>query len=278
MERLIRHGQTEANAAGLLLGRADPPLTDLGRRQAEASARVAGEVTRLVSSPLQRARETAEAFGRTVIFSTVFVYDQFNIPIWYTATLNPAGNFVWTGDVYVTNGPWFGTVPFNPGLVGLRKVGTMTWVATQVRAGTVSYTVDGVPVTKNLVRQTLQYDDYNGVYIGAVHETSTGCFNSTLNGTSEFPATISISQVGKAVTMAAAFPKGLTCTVTGTFFQDGQMAAIAANFSCTSGEVGTFSMSEMQINTSGMTGRFTANSSNFGCQDAGWMGGIRSRP
>jgi broad specificity phosphatase PhoE len=63
---LIRHGQTAANAAGLLLGRADPPLTDLGRRQAAASARVAGEVTRLVSSPLQRARETAEAFGTRV--------------------------------------------------------------------------------------------------------------------------------------------------------------------------------------------------------------------
>jgi len=50
---LIRHGQTAANAAGLLLGRADPPLTDLGRRQAAASARVVGEVTHLVSSPLQ---------------------------------------------------------------------------------------------------------------------------------------------------------------------------------------------------------------------------------
>jgi broad specificity phosphatase PhoE len=63
---LIRHGQTAANAAGLLLGRADPPLTDLGRRQAAASARMIGEVTRLVSSPLQRARETAEAFGTRV--------------------------------------------------------------------------------------------------------------------------------------------------------------------------------------------------------------------
>jgi broad specificity phosphatase PhoE len=64
---LIRHGQTAANAAGLLLGRADPPLTDLGRRQAAASAGVVGEVTRLVTSPLQRARETAAAFGEQVL-------------------------------------------------------------------------------------------------------------------------------------------------------------------------------------------------------------------
>jgi broad specificity phosphatase PhoE len=63
---LIRHGQTAANAAGLLLGRADPPLTDLGRRQAAASARMVGEVTRVVTSPLRRARETAAAFGARV--------------------------------------------------------------------------------------------------------------------------------------------------------------------------------------------------------------------
>jgi broad specificity phosphatase PhoE len=59
---LIRHGQTAANAAGLLLGRDDPPLTDLGRRQAAASARALTGVTRVVTSPLHRARETAEAF------------------------------------------------------------------------------------------------------------------------------------------------------------------------------------------------------------------------
>jgi broad specificity phosphatase PhoE len=63
---LVRHGQTEANAAGLLLGRADPPLTDLGRRQAAASAAALAGVTRVVTSPLSRARQTAEAFGPRV--------------------------------------------------------------------------------------------------------------------------------------------------------------------------------------------------------------------
>lgn len=62
---LVRHGQTEANLNGLLVGRQDVLLTDLGHQQAQA---VADEVKRLepdalVTSPLQRARQTAAPIG-----------------------------------------------------------------------------------------------------------------------------------------------------------------------------------------------------------------------
>lgn len=63
---LVRHGQTAANAEGLLLGRADPPLTDLGRRQAAALGQALAAPARVVSSPLTRARDTASAFGLPV--------------------------------------------------------------------------------------------------------------------------------------------------------------------------------------------------------------------
>jgi broad specificity phosphatase PhoE len=63
---LVRHGQTAANAAGLLLGRSDPSLTDLGQRQAAALAAPLAGATRVVTSPLRRARQTAEAFGLQV--------------------------------------------------------------------------------------------------------------------------------------------------------------------------------------------------------------------
>jgi broad specificity phosphatase PhoE len=63
---VVRHGQTEANAAGLLLGRADPPLTARGRNQAAALRSVAPGASRVVTSPLLRARQTADAFGLPV--------------------------------------------------------------------------------------------------------------------------------------------------------------------------------------------------------------------
>lgn len=56
---LVRHGQTAANARGLLLGRADPPLTEAGHRQARALAEALPRPARVVSSPLLRARQTA---------------------------------------------------------------------------------------------------------------------------------------------------------------------------------------------------------------------------
>lgn len=62
---VVRHGRTAANAQGLLLGRADPPLDEEGRAQAAAVARVL-RPDRVVASPLRRARETAEAFGLEV--------------------------------------------------------------------------------------------------------------------------------------------------------------------------------------------------------------------
>jgi broad specificity phosphatase PhoE len=66
---LVRHGQTEPNRAGQLLGRRDASLTDLGLRQASAAAEAvmaAHDIAYVVSSPLERAMETAAMFGCSV--------------------------------------------------------------------------------------------------------------------------------------------------------------------------------------------------------------------
>ena len=60
---IIRHGQTEWNAAGRLQGASDSPLTELGVQQAHAcGARLRGRkrFDALYCSPLLRARRTAE--------------------------------------------------------------------------------------------------------------------------------------------------------------------------------------------------------------------------
>jgi probable phosphoglycerate mutase len=63
---LVRHGQSEWNAAGRWQGQADPPLTELGRRQARAAARSLGRVDAVFSSDLRRARETADVIADSI--------------------------------------------------------------------------------------------------------------------------------------------------------------------------------------------------------------------
>ena len=60
---VVRHGQSEWNAIGRWQGRADPPLTDEGRRQAAEAAKVLGTFDAVVASPLVRAVETASVLA-----------------------------------------------------------------------------------------------------------------------------------------------------------------------------------------------------------------------
>lgn len=65
---LVRHGRTAHNASRRLLGRLDVPLDAIGVKQAEALGHLPllRDAGRIVSSPLQRAVRTAEAFGPAV--------------------------------------------------------------------------------------------------------------------------------------------------------------------------------------------------------------------
>lgn len=65
---VVRHGRTAANAGGLLLGRADPPLDSEGERQAAALALACLplDVARIVSSPLGRCRRTAATIAAAI--------------------------------------------------------------------------------------------------------------------------------------------------------------------------------------------------------------------
>jgi broad specificity phosphatase PhoE len=71
---LIRHGQSQANIDHIIQGD-DDPLTDLGRQQADILGRhlaATYRITHLYSSPLARARETAEIISRQIGPEPVF--------------------------------------------------------------------------------------------------------------------------------------------------------------------------------------------------------------
>lgn len=66
---LLRHGQTELSVDRRYSGRGNPALTEVGRRQAEAAAQYLGRkggVAAVITSPLQRAYDTAAAAAKVL--------------------------------------------------------------------------------------------------------------------------------------------------------------------------------------------------------------------
>jgi hypothetical protein len=106
----------------------------------------------------------------STMFVNLMVYGADGKPTWFVAASSlqanpPTGHTVFLGDLYATTGPYYGGT-FNPALVSERKVGTLTFDANTANSATMSYTVDGTPVVKNVTRQTWSYENLSGSYYG----------------------------------------------------------------------------------------------------------------
>ncbi|MFZ5475585.1 MAG: histidine phosphatase family protein [Myxococcota bacterium] len=73
---LVRHGQTEWNAARRVLGRSDVPLDETGRAQALRLRTALPPVRAVYASPLSRARETAAVLGEPTLMDGLAEMDQ----------------------------------------------------------------------------------------------------------------------------------------------------------------------------------------------------------
>jgi broad specificity phosphatase PhoE len=65
---LVRHGLTDWNEDGRLMGRSEVPINERGRAQAEAVGRALRglAIERVIASPQRRAQETAEVIARAL--------------------------------------------------------------------------------------------------------------------------------------------------------------------------------------------------------------------
>ena len=87
------------------------------------------------------------------IFFRVFAYDTDNRPLLFIVpgvTFNSSTSF--TGNLVLTSGPWYGATPFDPTRVTRTTAGTATLTFSDANNGVLSYTVNGVTVTKTITR------------------------------------------------------------------------------------------------------------------------------
>ena len=212
------------------------------------------------------------------IFATIYIYSTGNTPTWYTALMSYQGNFAWTGDLYLSNGSWFGTTPYDSAAFHSQKVGTMSWNAPNAGSGTLTYSVNGVPVVKNLVRFHVAVDNFNGTYPAVAHLTTTGCTDPSQNGVSEGVVVVTVVQNGASFQMTLGDGATASCTITGPLNQAGQFGSVNGQYTCIDGTMGSFSLSEMTVGTNSISMRFADTDTVSKCSDVGYLSGIRSRP
>jgi hypothetical protein len=208
------------------------------------------------------------------LFIDVFVYAPDGRPTWYTAAAYhqpQSGRTLFSGDLYVTSGPWFGAF-FNPAAVGSRRVGTLQFDASSTDFATLTYTVDNVVVTKEVQRQLWRFEDFSGSYYGGLVYDQGSCVNAADNGHVEELGPFQIEHaVNNTFTLALQSNFG-NCTIAGNYSQRGHMGTVDANYSCTYGINGTMTLYELERTSAGMTGRFVAD--NNACLASGTLGGV----
>lgn len=79
---------------------------------------------------------------RATIFGTWFTYDANHNPLWLSVTAAQTEPNTYTGTLYLTNGPAFNSVPFDPTQVTVETVGTATFSFSDGNNGTFAYNVD----------------------------------------------------------------------------------------------------------------------------------------
>jgi len=207
------------------------------------------------------------------LFATFFVYSTTESPTWYVAsgasfTGLQAGAPAFSGPLYETKGPWFGGA-FNRA-ASVRTVGTATFTFTSAVTATLSYSVDGVTVNKNITRQTWRDNNLSGDYLGATIGSYAGCAS---NGLVEEPAIITVTHSGPGISISA-FQNSGSCTYSGTYQQVGKMGSANGSVSCSDGKQGTFAATELDASAWGFTGHVTTQLGGT-CGWSGKLGGLK---
>lgn len=211
----------------------------------------------------------------STVFATLFVYSSTAQPTWAVATLQShgQGSYIWSGLLYLTTGPWFGGA-FNPSMVGVTQAGSVTFQLNTVTNGNLSYSINGVQVSKQVTRQTLVVDDYSGTYSIGVHMSASACTNPAGNADTAGTMNLTVSQTGGNAKLAWTFPSGAVCAYNGPYTQTGKLGAINANYTCTNGDSGQMDLFEMTNRMGMISARFSGQSTNLGCQYDGYFSGI----
>lgn len=209
-----------------------------------------------------------------ILFGALYIHDSGQLPTWYTATMNfgseNGGVRTYSGTLYKTSGAALGQ-PYNPALVQNTAVGTMTVQFGDDAHGILTYNINGITVVKSVTRLTFATSEITGGYIGSTSDVTYNCANPSRNGeVTTDPGAFSIAIENGGVVMR--FP---TCTINGTYTQQGQVGQIEGTYGCTHGGNGTIKFTGLRSEKGGIVGTYVGRD-DFSCSFRGNLGGMRN--
>jgi hypothetical protein len=160
--------------------------------------------------------------------------------------------------------------------VTFRQVGAVSVAAGQVDTAAISYSVDGVSVTKTITRQTWRNENVDGIYVGAVTGTYSGC-GASRNGYFEAPIVLTVGHGGGSTFSMREEGSDYSCNYTGQYRQAGRMGFVQGTATCSDGQNQSFATSEVQGGLQGLSMRLVSQFAN-NCQFVGRIGGMRRAP
>jgi hypothetical protein len=224
----------------------------------------------------------------TFQFLAFFIYGPSGQPTWYTAQLTDTGDGTglnYAGPLFATTGTYFG----NPWLGDVAtQVGTASFQGSAVPEdyfhATLTYTVNGVPVTKTIQRQTLTAFALSGTYSGSVAGSVTNCANASNNTGVGARFNLTVAQVADvSATLTFSFVdtahSGLVCTISGPLTHYGGLYTIpSAQYSCSGtgfspGSIVSASLNLLSQSGQGVEGKWTATT-NAGCSQTLRFGSV----
>jgi hypothetical protein len=215
----------------------------------------------------------------TTIFATFFVYDINNKPTWFEGVMLRSSDGVYTGPLYSTSGDYFGNTPYNQALNSENLVGTMTFTATDVNHGLLSYNVGSVLVSKAILRQTLVALPLGGNYLGTIGvNESSSCSGGASSAfvTYQFVVTEVTSPANLEIDFVnTTSPFSTQCTMTGLAQQFGKVADIpGATYTCGGVTQNPVHVSDIrQLSNGGIEFRWQTLSG-YSCVETGYASAI----
>ena len=201
-----------------------------------------------------------------VLFATLFVYDAQRRPRWYVASsLLPNGDAAdgsatYSGALHENTGPYYGTA-FNPAAVTSRPVGQMFFQPRADGTADLSYSVDGVQVSKRLQRFAFRKQDFSGSYLGSYDH--------------DRQAVITIDDSGDfRMQLVDRFGGMGTCTFVAPFAQAGSLRLMSGSYTCGT-RTGSFVMQHATVSAHGFTARFDSPMFDFDVMTNAHIGGVR---